>query len=238
MGRYFLSKANRADTIKAIEFFEAAVAKDADYAEAYAGLAAAYNRLGSVFIAGRSPANTRMLAVRAATRAIELDHDLAEAYAAFGDTMLHELDWVQAEKALTHAVRVNPSHAGAAVVMPAIWSRAAAARRPSRKRAVPLRSTRYRWARGTRWPGCSTSIMNTTLRYVSWKRLFGMDPSYAFGRWRLGQVKIVARQFEDAARELELQRTTPGALPLSWACSPWRMQASDAMLRHSGWSTN
>ena len=30
-----------------------------------------------------------------------------------------------------------------------------------------------------------------------------MDPSYAFGRWRLGQVEIVARRFDDAARELE-----------------------------------
>jgi adenylate cyclase len=30
-----------------------------------------------------------------------------------------------------------------------------------------------------------------------------MDPTYAFGRWRLGQVEIVTRRFDDAVRELD-----------------------------------
>jgi cytochrome c-type biogenesis protein CcmH/NrfG len=46
--------------------------------------------------------------------------------------------------------------------------------------------------------------LETTLR---------MDPSYAFGRWRLGQVKIVTRQFAQAARELELAAHDSGRAP-------------------------
>jgi tetratricopeptide (TPR) repeat protein len=30
-----------------------------------------------------------------------------------------------------------------------------------------------------------------------------MDPSYAYGRWRLGQVEIVTHRFDDAVRDLE-----------------------------------
>ena len=213
MGRFFLAKFNRADTMKAIEFFEAAVAKDKDYAEAYAGLAAAYNRLGSVFIAGRSPANARMLAVRAATRAKELDPDLAEAYAAFGDTMLHELDWVQAEKALTHAVQLNPSHAGArssyASYLIARGRRAEAVEEARRSLALDPVSVGARHTLA--WILYFNHEYDAAIREL--ETTLRMDPSYAFGRWRLGQVKIVTRRFEDAARELELAAHDSGRAP-------------------------
>ena len=213
MGRYFLSKANRADTIRAIESFEAAVAKDADYAEAYAGLAAAYNRLGSVFIAGRSPANARMLAVRAATRAMELDPDLAEAYAAFGETMLHELDWVQAEKALTHAVQLNPSHAGARSSYASYLiarGRAAEAVEEAR-RSLALDPVSLGARHTLAWMLYFNHEYDAAIREL--ETTLRMDPSYAFGRWRLGQVKIVTRQFEDAARELQRAAHDSGRAP-------------------------
>jgi TolB-like protein/DNA-binding winged helix-turn-helix (wHTH) protein/cytochrome c-type biogenesis protein CcmH/NrfG len=213
MGRYFLGKANRADTMKAIEFFEAAVAKDADYAEAYAGLAAAYNRLGTVFIAGRPPGNTRMLAVRAATRAMELDPDLADGYAAFGDTMLHELDWVQAEKALTHAVQANPSDAGASSSYASYLiarGRGAEAVEEAR-RSLALDPVSLGARHTLAWMLYFNHEYDAAIREL--ETTLRMDPSYAFGRWRLGQVKIVVRQFEDAARELERAAHDSGRAP-------------------------
>jgi len=203
MGRFFLAKFNRADTLKAIEFFEAALAKDQDYAEAYAGLAAAYNRLGSVFIAGRPPANARMQAVRAATRATELDPDLADAHAEFGYTMLHELDWAQADQALTRALQLNPSHAGAhssyASYLIARGRRAEAVEEARRALALDPVSLGARHTLG--WMLYFNHEYDAAIREL--ETTLRMDPSFAFGRWRLGQVEVVTGRFDDAARELE-----------------------------------
>lgn len=203
MGRFFLGKFSRADTMKAIESFAAAVATDPDYADAYAGLASAYNSLGSVFIAGRSPAPARMLAVRAATRARELDPELADAYAAFGWTMLYEQDWVQSEQALTRAMQLNPSHSEAhATYASFLIARGRSAEAVDAARTAlaldPL-SLRARHTLG--WMLYFNHDYDAAAREL--ETALRMDPGFAFARWRLGQVHIVAGRFDDAARELE-----------------------------------
>lgn len=214
MGRFFLGKVSRADTMKAIESFEAAVAKDPDYADAYAGLASAYNRLGSVFIAGRSPTHARMLAVRAATRAQELDPGLADAYAAFGETMLYELDWVQAEKALTRAMHLNPSHSGAHVSYASyLIARGRSAEAVDAARlSLALDPLSLRARHTLAWMLYFNHEYDAAIREL--ETALRMDPGFAFGRWRLGQVHIVARQFEVAARELERAAQDSGRSPV------------------------
>ena len=203
MGRFFLGKVTRSDTTKAIELFEAAVAKDAEYAEAYAGLASAYIRLGSVFVAGQSPAHARMLAVRAATRAQQLDPGLADAYAAFGTTMLYELDWVQAEKALTRALQLNPSHSGAYVSYASyLIARGRGAEAvDAARRSLALDPVSLGARHTLAWMLYFNREYEAAIREL--ETALRMDPGFAFGRWRLGQVHIVAGQFADAARELE-----------------------------------
>jgi tetratricopeptide (TPR) repeat protein len=56
---------------KAIRHFEKAIDLDAAYAPAYAGLADAYNQLGTHLIGERPPRETRPLAIAAATKAIQ-----------------------------------------------------------------------------------------------------------------------------------------------------------------------
>jgi len=116
LGRFFLDKNRKADTTVAIEHFEAAAREDPNCAPAYAGLADAYNQLAAVFIAGKPPTNVRLLAIRAATRAIQLDPTLAQAYAALGYTTLHEFDWPQAESAVRRAIDLNPKYTRAHLV--------------------------------------------------------------------------------------------------------------------------
>jgi TolB-like protein/DNA-binding winged helix-turn-helix (wHTH) protein/Tfp pilus assembly protein PilF len=203
MGRYFLTRSNRDDTLKAVELFERAVSKDPEYAAAYAGLADAYNRLGSVFTAGKPPANARLLAIRAATRATQLDPELAEAYAALGYTYLHELDWTQADNALQRALRLNQScasaHATYANYLVARGRRSDAIEEARRALAVDPVSL------GTRqllaWMLYFNHEYDAAIQEL--RTTLQMDPAYTFGRWRLGQVEIVARRFDDAARELE-----------------------------------
>jgi DNA-binding winged helix-turn-helix (wHTH) protein/tetratricopeptide (TPR) repeat protein len=203
LGRFFLNRATRHDVTKAIELFDAAIAADPEYAAAYAALADAYNSLGSVFVAGASPANTRLLALRAATRAAQLDPDLAEAYAASGYVALHLLDWAQAATALKQALRLNPDYAAAHGTYA---SYLVARGRPAEaveeaRRAVALDPVSLGARQTLAWMLYFSREYDAAIREL--QTALQMDPSYTYGRWRLGQVEIVLRRFDAAVRDLE-----------------------------------
>ena len=96
---------------RALEYFQKAVARDANYAAAYAGMAHAYVWLGFFLrdAAGRSPAK----ATDAATKAVQLDDSLAEAHAALGYVFMFNWEWQRSEKELRRALALNPSFAQA-----------------------------------------------------------------------------------------------------------------------------
>ena len=108
-GRYYWNQLNPAGFSRAISYFEKAVARDPDYALAYAGLADAYAIL---------PINCEALvpeiyprALRAAVKAVELDPSLAEAHTASGTVKVWmEWDWKGAEISLQRAIALNPSY--------------------------------------------------------------------------------------------------------------------------------
>jgi tetratricopeptide (TPR) repeat protein len=66
----------------ALEYFQKAVAKDANYAAAYAGMAHSYSWLG--FFGEMPSVEARQKASDAAAKAVQLDDSLAEAHAALG----------------------------------------------------------------------------------------------------------------------------------------------------------
>src|SRR5439155_1501567 len=80
-GRFFWNKRTGADLKRAIDYFNQAIAKDPNYALAYAGLADSYTLL-SVFSAA-SPQDSIPQARVAAKKALELDNTLAEAIAEY-----------------------------------------------------------------------------------------------------------------------------------------------------------
>jgi tetratricopeptide (TPR) repeat protein len=94
--------------------FRAAIDADPAYAAAYAGLADCYNQLATVLV-GQSPAHYRALAIAAAKKAIEIDDQLAEGYAALGFAKLYDWDWAGAELELVRALGLNPNYASARV---------------------------------------------------------------------------------------------------------------------------
>ena len=94
---------------KGIHHFEHALAKDPDYALAYAGLADSYSLPG---LWGFLPTSTVVpKALAAATRAVELAPELAESRTSLGFVQLLSLDWDGAESSLLHAIDLNPRHA-------------------------------------------------------------------------------------------------------------------------------
>ncbi|HSB10871.1 MAG TPA: protein kinase [Blastocatellia bacterium] len=94
---------------KAIDCFTQAVALDASYAQAWAGLADGYTTSG---YSGFKPAREVMpRALEAARRALQLDPDLAEAHAALAcATLLYDLNFELAEREFQRALELNPNY--------------------------------------------------------------------------------------------------------------------------------
>ena len=97
---------------RALRAFQEAIALDAEYASAYAGLADTWQLLPDY---GNVPAREGLAhAKTAALRAIALDSTLAEAYASLGAILDdYDHDWQGAERAYRRAITLNPKYATA-----------------------------------------------------------------------------------------------------------------------------
>ena len=92
---------------QAIHYFEQAVGKDPDYAQAHAGIAECYSSLG--FWNAVPPAKAYLKAKKAAVRAVESDPESALAHATLGFvSLISDWDWEVAERATRRAVELNP----------------------------------------------------------------------------------------------------------------------------------
>lgn len=111
-GRYYWNKRTEDGITKSIEFFEQAIALDAKFALAYAGLADSYNLLASY---SAKPLATPFLRAKAtALKALSLDDKLAEAHAALAAVKLwREFDWKAAEQGFRKAIELNPGYSTA-----------------------------------------------------------------------------------------------------------------------------
>jgi TolB-like protein/tetratricopeptide (TPR) repeat protein len=111
-GRYFWNKRTNDGFEKAVGFFRQAIALDPNYAEAHAGLADAYQFLGSSDVEERADNYARARA--AAQRALELDETLAGAHASLGlIAMNFDWDWASADREFSRAVELDPNYATA-----------------------------------------------------------------------------------------------------------------------------
>src|ERR1700736_6341433 len=110
-GRFFWNKRTGDDLRKSIEYLKQAIAKDPNYALAYAALADSYGLLR--FYGGASPAESVVPAQAAAKKALELDDSLAEAHASLGLIATEELEVNRGVDELERAIQLNPNYATA-----------------------------------------------------------------------------------------------------------------------------
>lgn len=109
-GRYFKDRDTSEDLAKADDCFKRALALDATYAQAWAGIAT---------VATRQVANGYITLAKALTvtrgavsKALELDPKNAEAYAALGIAHMMAHEWAQAEATLASAREIDPTDSG------------------------------------------------------------------------------------------------------------------------------
>ena len=106
-GRYHWARWRTEGAEKALHYFEQAIAKDPNYASAYAGLADSYCWLG--FFSAQPPNQVMPKAKAAALKAIELDGSLPSAHASLAYVnALYDFDWPAAEREFTRAIQLNP----------------------------------------------------------------------------------------------------------------------------------
>ncbi len=121
LGRLHQARLVMPEVRRGIEYFEQAIAEDDSYALAYAGIADAMRSL--VLSNDAPPAEMAPRAKEAASRAIELAPDLAEANYARGlDAMWFDWDWPAAEKYLSRAVVLAPNNAEAHIYLAHLYS--------------------------------------------------------------------------------------------------------------------
>jgi TolB-like protein/Flp pilus assembly protein TadD len=111
-GRYFWNKRTGADLKKSIDYFNQAIAKDPNYALAYAGSADAYVLLPAY--AEASPKDSLPQAKAAAAKALELDSTLGEAHATLANALVaYDLNLAEANREFRRAIELNPNYATA-----------------------------------------------------------------------------------------------------------------------------
>ena len=111
-GQYFWNKRTMEGFERAIDYFQQAIAKDPNYARAYAGLADCYALMGGYSMAPQTEFMPKARA--AALRAVELDDSLPEAHTAWALIVQnYDWDWQTAEKEFRRAIELNPNYATA-----------------------------------------------------------------------------------------------------------------------------
>jgi Tfp pilus assembly protein PilF len=109
-GRFDWNKRTSVGVNRAMEYFQRAIARDPNFAPAFAGLADCYWALtrngGTV-----SPREAGANAFRAAQKALDLDPSLPEAHASMGLVLLiFQWDFQGSEREFQHALQLNPGN--------------------------------------------------------------------------------------------------------------------------------
>ena len=111
-GRYYWNKRTGDDVQKSIDYLQRAIARDRNYALAYAALADSYHVLWAYSNVSFSEAQLK--AKTAALKALELDDSLAEAHAALAGVKADEdWDFPGAEAEFKRAIELDPNYATA-----------------------------------------------------------------------------------------------------------------------------
>jgi len=111
-GRYHWHRRTPDDLARAEKYFQAAIEADSESALPYAGLADSYVLLVDYGMMASGEGIPKVKA--AATRAIELDPNLAEAYPALAMVHSHfDWEWQEAEAMYRKAIALNPGYATA-----------------------------------------------------------------------------------------------------------------------------
>jgi len=106
-GQFYMRKNGVEYFKKALDYYNQAIALDANFAPAYVGKAMGYEVLASNSVLDPKEANATAKA--AARKALELDETLADAHVVLANINTDEWDWAGVEREVNRAIELNPN---------------------------------------------------------------------------------------------------------------------------------
>jgi TolB-like protein/Flp pilus assembly protein TadD len=216
-GRHFLALRRDDNLPRAIEFFHQAIARDANFAAAYAGLSEALILLPRY--TGAYPSETRPQSRVAALKALELNPNLAEAHNALAKiAMDYDVDFAEATREFKRAIELNPNYAGAHH-----WFSGTLESQGQFAEAIAESKL------GTGLDPFSAvnlvdqgRIYGSARRFTEAKAVFekalAIDPAFSYTHWHYGEMLQVSGDLKGAAAEYAKARiasNTPEPIALS-----------------------
>jgi TolB-like protein/Flp pilus assembly protein TadD len=201
-GRYFVGKRGGENINKAIDYFNQAIARDPNYALAYAGLSDCYDLLPQWSQMSRAEYVPK--AKSAAIKALQLDDSLAEAHTSLAAALFSELNLRESKREFERAIELNPNYAFAHysfgyTVLPALgeFERAIAELR----RAVDLdpfsviinANLGYGYVLTRRYPEAIAQLQKTV----------ELDPNFWITHRNLGEALELSGQLDQGITEYE-----------------------------------
>ena len=209
-GRYYTNKRTTDWIHKGIEQFQLAIAHDAKYAHAYAGLADAYAFLSSS-TGECAPAEWYPKAEAAALKALELNDALAEAHTSLGFfRLLYDWDFAAAGREFKRGIELNPAnanaHDGQSFYFKATGQHEKAVRACLHAQRVDPLSLFANVSLG--WAYYFARQYERAAEQD--RKALEMDPQFAFAHWNLGMVRAQQNQLEEAVEAFRQAHTHSG----------------------------
>jgi TolB-like protein/Tfp pilus assembly protein PilF len=202
-GRYFLSGRRNGDDLKrAIDYFNQAIAKDPNYALAYAGLADSYTLLPGW--SDQSQADCFAKARWAASKALELDNNLAEAHTSLAILLFADGNLREAKREFERAISLNPNYAAAHYffglnVLASLGRFDAAI--AEIKRAIELDP--FSLIMNTNLGHCYSLARRYPEAIVQLRKVIDVNPDFAQAHLLLGEALELSGEIEQAITEYE-----------------------------------
>lgn len=214
-GRYHWSKRTPENLRRAIEYFEQATGEDPLYALAYSGLADSYIVLGwwGLF----SPADALDRCKHAARKAIEIDPELVDGYAALGFAQGCDREWDDAEETFQRAIRANSAYwltyDWYAICLSAVGRSEEAIAAVRRAQQIdPLSLVIHHHAA---WIDIQARRYDDAVEQC--RKALELDPNYSLGHFWLGFAQSHKSMHDEALRSLQKARELLGGIPYSLA---------------------
>lgn len=209
-GRYYTNKRTTGWIHKGIEQFGMAIARDAKYALAFAGLADAYAFLASS--TGESaPGEWYPKAKASALKALELDDALAEAHTSLGFfRLLYDWDFAAAGREFKRAIELNPTnanaHDGQSFYFKAMGQHEKAIRACLQAQRVDPLSLFAGVSLG--WAYYFARQYDRAVEQD--RKALDMDPQFTFAHWNLGMVCAQQNNLDEAVQAFQQAYTHSG----------------------------